>query len=192
MTGFHDFTLPIWKIFGGDLLLFVTIVFYIAWWTVTFHPHRIGKSAGAGFIVLALLAGAAAILTLFSGIESLYRAGQGDLVPYILLGAIAFYIIFLAVTRFAFRRPVTAELLLIIVWAALEISAIAVLQDSDRFSLGQALTLGTLVVLATVVGMFCYTLHYHLAELPRFWNGLLPLIVDAGVVIVFLAVLAFS
>ena len=87
----------------------------------------------------------------------------------------------------------TSELLLITVWAALEWSAIAVLQGSGRFSMGQALTLAALVALATIIGMVCYLLHYHLVdETSRFWNGLIPLIVDAGVVAVFLAVLALS
>jgi hypothetical protein len=187
---FRDFTVPLWKIFGGNLLMLVTIMFYIAWWTVTFRPNRTGKAAGAGFLIaLALLTGLASITILFSGIESLSQAGTGFAVIYILLGAVAFYLIFLAMTRIAFQRPVTAELLLIIFWAALEGSAIFVLQGNHSISPGQALALVTLVMLATGIGMVCYILHYRLNEPARFWNGLIPLMVDAGVVIVFLAVL---
>lgn len=193
MASFRDFTVPLWKIFGGNLLMLVTILFYIAWWTVAFRPDKTGKTARAGILIaLALLTGLASITILFSGIESLSQAGEGFPVIYILLGAAVLYVIFLAVTRIAFQRSVTAELLLIIVWAALEGSAIAVLQGSGRFSPGQALTLVTLVVLATGIGMVCYILHYRLDESPRFWNGLIPLMVDAGVVTVFLAVLALS
>jgi hypothetical protein len=193
MTCFRDFTVPLWKIFGGNLFMFITIVLYIAWWMVTFQPNRTDKTAGAGFFVaLAFLAGVAAIMTKFSGIVSLSQPGKGFPVIYILLAAITFYVILLAVTRIAFQRPVTSELLLITVWAALEGSAIAVLQGSNRFSPGHSLTLATLVMLATGTGIVCYILYYRLDEISRFRNGLIPLIVDAGVVTVFLVMLALS
>jgi hypothetical protein len=193
MTCFRDFTVPVWEIFCGNLLMFATIAFYIAWWTVSFRPNGDGKTAGAGFFILvAIFAGVAAIAIMSLGINWLSQAGKGFPVMYILLGAAAFYIILLAVTKFAFQRVVTSELLLITVWAALEWSAIAVLQGSGRFSIGQALTLAALVLLATGAGIVCYILHYRLDEISRFWNGLIPLIVDAGVVTVFLAVLALS
>lgn len=193
MTCFRDFTDPLWNIFGGNLLMLATIVFYLAWWTVSFRPNGDGSTAGAGlFIAVAFFAGVAAIAILSIGIGSLPQVGKGFPVMYILLGAVAFYIILLAVTQIAFQRAVTSELLLITVWAALEWSAIAVLQGSSRFSLGQALTLAALVLLATSIGLVCYILHYRLDEVSRFWNGLIPLVVDAGVVTVFLAMLALS
>jgi len=193
MTFFRDFTVPLWKIFGGNLLMLITIVFYIAWWTTVFRPNRTSKTAVAGiFIALALLAGVAAIITMFSGIGSLPQAGKGFPVIYILLGAAAFYIILLAVTRIAFHRPITAESLLITIWVALEGLAIGVLQGGNRFSPGQALTLATLVILATGAGIVSYILYYRLDEVSRFWYGLIPLIVDAGVMTVFLVMLALS
>ena len=193
MICFRNFTLPLWEIFGGNLLMFVTLVFYIAWWTVSFGPNGGDKTAGAGiFLGAALFTGVAAIMTMYLGINSLPRPGKGIPVMYILIGAAAFYVIFLAVTKIAFQRIVTSELLLIIVWAALEWSTIAVLQASGRFGMWKALTLAALVLLATGAGMVCYVLHYRLDEPSRFWNGLIPLIADAGVVAVFLAVLALS
>ena len=193
MIFFHEFTVPVWRIFSGNLLLFITIIFYIAWWTTAFRPDRTSSTVSAGFfIALTLLTGAAAIAIKFSGIETLSRVENGYPVEYILLGAIALYIVLLAVTRIAFRRPVTAELLLITIWAALEVSAIAVLHGSNRFSLAQAVTLLTLTLFATGAGIACYLLHYRLDDIYRFWNGLIPLIVDAGVVALFLAVLSLS
>ena len=193
MTCFRDFTDSLWKIFGGNLLMLATIAFYIAWWTASFRPNGNGNTVGAGFfIAVTLFAGMAAIAIMSIGINSLSQVGKGFPVMYILLGAIAFYIILLAVTKIAFQRAVTSELLLITIWAALEWSAIAVLQGSGRFSMGQVLTLAALLVLATGAGIVCYILHYRLDEISRFWNGLIPLIVDAGVVTVFLAMLALS
>lgn len=194
MTWFRDFTAPLWQVFGGNLLMFVTLVFYSAWWTVSFRPNGDANAAGAGlFIAVAFFAGVAAIAVLFTGINSFSQAGKGFPMAYILAGAAASFVILLAVTQIVFRRPVTSELLLIVIWAALEWSAIAALQGSGRFSLGATLTLAVLVALATCTGMACYLLHYHLVnETLRFWNGLIPLIAPAGVVAVFLAVQALS
>jgi hypothetical protein len=193
MTCFRNFTVPLWEFFGGNLLMFVAIVFYIAWWTVSFWPNGNGKGTGAGlFIIITLFAGVAAIAIMSIGISSLPQVRKGFLAAYILPGAAAFFIILLAVTKIGFHRAVTSELLLITVWAAVEWSAIAVLHGNDRFSLGKALALAALVALATAVGIICYILHYRLDETSQFWNGLIPLIADAGVVAVLLAVLALS
>jgi hypothetical protein len=193
MSWFRDFSFQDWEIFAGNLLMVVTIAFYMAWWTVSFRPDGDGKAAGAGFfITVALLAGLASVASLFHGINALSQTGKGFALMYILLGAVAFYLVCLVVTKLVFQRAVTSELLLITVWAALEFSALAVLQGSGRFSAGQTLTLAVLVALATGVGLLCYVLHYRLDEVPRFWNGLVPLIVDAGVLLGFLGVLALS
>jgi hypothetical protein len=48
------------------------------------------------------------------------------------------------------------------------------------------------VALATGVGIVCYVLYYRLGTAARFRNGFIPLAADAGVVTVFLAVLAAS
>ena len=193
MTCFRDFTLPYCRIFGGNLLLLITILFYMAWWTVVFRPERTGMARGAGtLIALAVLTGAAAVTIKFSGILLLSDAEAGTQVLYILLGALALYLFLLALTRIVFQRPVTAELLLIILWAGLELSAVAALKGSGRLDTGQSSFLTVLLALATGVGIVCYVLYYRLDEVSGFWNGLIPLIVDAGVVTVFLVVLAVS
>lgn len=191
MTCFRDFTTSIWQIFAGNLLMLATLIFYIAWWTISFRPNGDGNTAHAGlFIVAALFVGVAAIITMSIGINSLSQTGKGFPVMYILLGSFAFYIILLAVTKMAFHRPVTSELLLVIVWAAVEWSAIAVFFGCRRFSIGPAITLTVLVAIAAFAGIVCYIQHYNLNETSRFYNGLIPLIIDAGAVAVFLSVMA--
>jgi hypothetical protein len=193
MTFFHDFSVPLWQIFYGNLLMVVTSVFYIAWWIVCFRPNASGRFYIAGTLIgIALLAGVGAIVVTSLGINSLSSSGKGIPVLYILMGATVFYIVLLAVTRLAFHRPVTSELLLMTVWAALELSVIAVLQGSGRFGKWQVLTLIALIILATGVGLISYIVHYRLDESARFWNGLVPLIADTGVVAVILAMLARS
>jgi hypothetical protein len=193
MTWFRDFNVPHWEIFGGNLLMLVTIVFYIAWWTVSFRPGGDGGTVSAGlFIAVAFFAGLAAITLLILGISAISSTGKGLPVMTILVSAVILYIILLAVTKIAFQRIVTSELLLIVGWAALEGVAIAVLQGSGRYNMVQALTLAALVLASTVAGLVCYILHYRLDEIAAFWNGLIPLGVDGVVVVAFLAMLALS
>jgi hypothetical protein len=66
-------------------------------------------------------------------------------------------------------------------------AAIAVLAAAD-FNRGETLPLA----LAAGTGIVCAILHYHIDRLSRFWNRFIPLIADAGVVAVFLAVMALS
>ena len=131
MAFFHDFNAALWEIFCGNLLMLATSMFYIGWWTVSFRPNRDGKTSIAGYLIaIAAFAGLAAIIVTSLGIYSLSHDGNGSPVLYILLGAVAFFIIFLIVTKTAFHRVVTSELLLVTVWAALELSVIAVLLGS--------------------------------------------------------------
>lgn len=184
MTGFRSFSSLPWEIFFGNALMLVTILSYIAWWTVSFRPNEDNNFTGANlFLTITLLAGLAAIVILLIGMQLLFLAGKRNQVLYILAGALVFYLVFLAVTKIVLQRTVTAELLLIVVWTALEISVITVLSDSGRLSLQMVRTLSTLVGLAAVIGVVCYSLHYRLDnETHRFWNGLIPLIMDAGIV----------
>jgi hypothetical protein len=194
MTYFRDFNVSLWEIFGGNLLMLITIGFYITWWTVSFRPGGSGeKSSGAAFFITAtLLTGLVSTGLLCHAIYSLSEVGQGFPLLMTLAGAAAFYFLIMWATRDAFQRKVTAELLIIIVWAALEGSLLAVLYTSGHFSMAQVVTPAILLALATVIGLVCYLLHYRLKEPLAFWNGLVPLIVDGIVVAVFSALLAIS
>ena len=191
MGFFRNFTAPLWGTFIGNLLFFFTSVFYILWWTAVNRSDSGGNGAGI-FLAGACFTGIAAIVILAGCMNALSREGKGLPVRYILLGCALLFFVLLALTRIAFDRIVTSELMIICVWAAVEWSLIAVLQGSGRFGAGRAVTLAALVGLATLVGLVCYVLHYRLDEALRFRNGLIPLAVDAGVMTVFLGVLAFS
>ena len=98
----------------------------------------------------------------------------------------------LAMTIIIFQRIVTSELILIHIWLALELSAVAVLYGTGRFGLGQAVALAILMGMATLAGLVCYVLYYRLDEAASYWSGMIPLIADALVVMVFTAVLAVA
>ena len=193
MSCFHEFAVPDWKVFFGNALMFVTCAFYLAWWAVAFWPRGGGNNSLAAFLITgAILSGIAAIVVLSLGIGSLPRVAKGIPVIIIPLAAIALYIISLSVTKTFFHRPVTSEILVMFVWAAVECSAIAALSLSGRFGTGQTVLLSVLVALATCVGLVCYVLYYRLDGMPSFWDGFIPLATDAVVVAVFLSLQATS
>jgi hypothetical protein len=192
MTCFHNFTAPLWEIFAGNLLLLFCSLFYLVWWVVSFRPNSSGGSAGVFYITAAFITGVAAIALMSGGINSLSQDSKSLPVRFILLGSAALFLVLLLVTAIAFHRIVTSELIIIHIWAALELSVVAVLYGTGRFGSGRAATLAALVGIATVIGLICYVLYYRLDGTASYWNGMVPLMMDAFVMAVFLGVLAVS
>jgi hypothetical protein len=192
MTCFRSFTAPLWEIFAGNLLLLICSLFYLAWWVVSYRPNSSGGSAGGFYITAAFITGFAAIALMSAGIDSLSQDSKGLPVKFILMGCAALFLVLLLVTSIAFHRIVTSELIIIHIWAALELSVVAVLYGTGRFGAGRAATLAALVGIVSVAGLICYVLYYRLDETARYWIGMVPLTTDAFVMTVFLGVLAVS
>jgi hypothetical protein len=192
MICFHNFTASLWKVFSGNLLLLLCSLFYLIWWVVTFRPDSSGGSAGVFCITAAFITGIAAIALLSSGINSLSHDSKGLPVRFILIGTAVLFVVLLFVTAVVFNRQVTSELIIIHIWVALEISAVAVLHGTGRFGPGRVATLAALVGIATVVGLICYVLYYRLDGMSSYRVGMVPLATDAFVMAVFLGVLVAS
>lgn len=190
MELFHDFTAPIWEIFYGNLLLFLCSMFYLIWWTVTFRPGAGGGTFGTLCLVAACVSGIAAIALASSGIGALAPDSKGVPVRYLVAGGAVLYLALLAVTVLAFRRAATSELLIMQIWAVLELSAVSVLYGTGRFPAGIAAALAILVAIASVAGLVCYVLYYRLDAAAGYRDGMVPLITDAAVMAVFLVTTA--
>lgn len=192
MTYFHNFTAPVWEIFSGNLLLLLCSLLYLTWWVVSFRPNSSGGSAGFFCITAAFLAGIAAVFLMSAGIYSLSENSRGLPVRFILIGGAVLYLILLFVTTRVFHRTVTSELIIILIWAVLELSAVNVLYGAGRFGSGRAAILAALVGIATVVGLICYVLYYRLDGMSSYRDGMVPLITDALAMVIFLGTLAVS
>ena len=190
MICFQNFTASLWEVFSGNLLLFFCSLFYLYWWVVTFRPDSSGGPAGVFCITAAFITGIAAIALLSVGISSLSHDSMGLPVKFILIGTAVLFVVLLFVTTIVFQRQVTSELIIILIWAALEFSAIAVLYGTGRFGLGGAVTMAVLVGIATIVGVICYVLYYRLEGMSSYRVGMVPLATDAFVMAVFLGMLA--
>jgi hypothetical protein len=192
MTCFRNFTTPLWEIFNGNLLLLFCTLFYLAWWFVSYRPDSSGRPAGVFYLAAAFITGVAAIALLSGGINSLSQDSKGISVGYIALGGAVLFFVMLLVTAIVFHRILTSELIIIHIWLALEISAVAVLCGTGRFGAGRTTTLAVLAGIAFVAGMICYVLYYRLDETASYRVGMVPLVTDAFVTAVFLGVLASS
>lgn len=192
MNPFHSFTAPVGKIFFGNLLLFFCSVFYLIWWVIRFRPRAAGGPAGTFCLAAAFLSGIAAVVLMSGGIRALSPDSGGLPVSFILAGTLVCYLLLFLATVFLFHRKATSELLLLHVWAALELSAVAVLYGTGRFGAGRAAVLTVLVGAASAVGLICYVLYYRLGGAAGYRDGMIPLLTDALVMAVFLGTLAVS
>jgi hypothetical protein len=192
MTYFHNFTAPIWEIFFGNLLLLFCSLFYLVWWIVTFRPNSSAGQGGMFCITAAFLTGVAAIVLMSAGVNALSQDSRGLPVRFILIGGAALFFILLMATVMVFHRTVTSELIIIHIWAVLELSAVAVLYGTGHFGTGRTVTLTALVGVAIVVNLICYVLYYRLDAMASYRDGMVPLITDAFVMAVFLGVFAVS
>lgn len=192
MICFRNFTAPLWEVFFGNLLLLCCILFYLGWWIVTFRPDASGGSGSVFYITVAFVTGIAAIALLSSGIGALSAVSKGLPVKLVLLGVIVLFVLALLVTSIGFHRVVTSELMIIFIWAALQMSAVTVLYGTGRFGPGRTATLAVLVGIAVVASLICYVIYYRLGQSAGYQVGMAPLAMSAAVMAVFLSVLAVS
>lgn len=192
MGCFHNFTAPVWELFAGNFLFLFCSLFYLVWWIVCFRPHVSGGNSGGIFLVFAFLTGIAALTLMSVGISALAHDSKALPVRFILIGAAVLYLILLPVTAVVFHRQVTSELIIMIVWAALELSVITVLCGTGRFSVGRTLVMAVVIGIATIVGLICYVLYYRLDGAANYIDGMIPLVADAVSMAVFLGIQAFS
>lgn len=190
MTGFRSFTATNWEIFAGNLLLLICSLFYLAWWIVSYRPGSSSSSSGLLYITAAFITGIAAIALMSGGIDSLSQVSDYLPVKYVLLCSALLFILMVMVTAMGFHRPVTSELLIMHIWATLELSAVTVLYGTGRFGTVQAAAMTALVVIAFAAGIVCYVLYYGLDESTRYITGMVPLITDALVMAVFMVMMA--
>ena len=167
-----------WKIFLGHSLLLVGILFYALWWITSFS---ISNWSGP-FILLALAMGMTAMILLSSSLTPFFASEKVSWTVYVIAGFALISVALLFVTRYLWQRPVTSELLILLAWATVEVLVVLSLRVLGTFSrLQTALSLSQIFV-ASLVGLVCYVLYYRLEPNAQFWDGLIPLGVDALVV----------
>ena len=176
-----DFGTVSGKILAGNLLFAACCIVYLIWWSIAFRP---GYSApmplkGGLFLATAVL-GVAALAMIIQGCA---RAESPIRFIHIIAAGAAAYIILLLLTNLLMHRQVTTELMLIVFWACMELCALGALCGEGVFSGKAFAVLVAITLAAAAAGMICYLKYYDLAPMPAFYDGMVPLILFALVMI---------
>lgn len=173
---------------NGAQLIAACCGFYLVWWCVAFRPEKTAHPAME--TILFLLAAGSGIYGLvqmlhgITGAELTRRIFAGGVVP---VCAIIVYIAMVFIMSHFFHRQLTTELLLIIGWAALMLSAVNALYGTGTFATAATAVFITITVLATVISLICYIKYYALKAWPAYYDGMVPLIM-AGIVMLAMAI----
>ncbi|WP_232050956.1 hypothetical protein [Arabiibacter massiliensis] len=182
----------------GHAALAVCAALYLAWWWVFFNPSM-PKATGAlyavgvGFIVGAVAFGIAAIALMAMGLGALAGAPQvGGAAPgwAFAVGGVVAYLALAYLTARFFQRPVTTELLLFVLWAALELAVANALLGAGLVSGGAFWLIVGVIALITAANLVCYVLYFNLPPMPSFIDGAAPLAAVGAFAAVLAVVLA--
>lgn len=188
MIWFRDFTVPLWLIFVGNVLFLITCLFYLGWWGLAFGSDGYNGLSSI-VLVLTLGSGVAALAFLILGVNSLATPHFGLHSMIIFTVAVAGYFLLQGMAEGVFHRGTTSELFLIVVWVTVQTLVVSALHTSGRFAPGPTIATTVLLAIATIVGLICYLVFFHLDEPGQYRIGFVPIAVDAGVEIVLLGLL---
>lgn len=184
------------QLMWGHALLLACAVLYVIWWCVFFNPNvqvkgGLLRSFGVACILVAAVAGIAGVALDclgISGLSALPTNGSIRVWPFA-IGGVAVYIALAAATSQLLHRPITTELLLIVMWVTLELCTLIVLYDSGALGLPVTVVLAVILLILFIADMTCYLAYYHLPPMPAFIDGTVPLIAVAAFSAVVVALL---
>lgn len=170
------------KVTCGQILLVICCIFYLIWWSISYRPgvavNRAGGINGVLLLITALSGLSGVVLSIIGEnalpAVSTLKMGAGMIVT----GGILAYIILLIVTRFAFQRPVTTELILITGWAVLELTVISSLNAAGRMTGGGFWLMICVIAAAVIISLVMYVLYYRMEEMRAFHAAMIPLVTE--------------
>ncbi|MDO5520635.1 MAG: hypothetical protein Q4G58_09100 [bacterium] len=168
----------------GNTLLLICSTFYLAWWVVAFRPNGGHTAVSTGLLIFAFGTGIIGLYNMIAGMSRMPY--ETTLFPQrtLLWSGVIVYLVALAITYYAFKRQITSELLLIIGWGVLELSVINIVYGTGAFSAKTAVVLCSVIVIAIILSLVCYVAYYRLSGTASYVDGMLPLIMEALVMIV--------
>lgn len=165
-------------IYAGNIKLCLCFAFYLAWWVVGFNPWRpIRGIKSAWLLIPALVFGVLALCDIMRG--TIFVGGPVPGLAIIACGVLS-YLVLLAITGGMLQRPVTSELLIIVLWAVVAMLEVNTLAALDCVTAGLGMLLVVLSLAFTGVSLVCYQRFYGLEEKAAFVDGTIPLVL-AGI-----------
>ena len=179
------------QIFLVNILLIVCCAFYLAWWMLAFRPGNAVKGMKSGWLLIpAAVSGILSVVVILRGMGVENRSRELFSDSIVLWGGIAVYFLLTAVTLFFFQRPVTTELILIVGWVMLTLAEINALYAYQSFTWGIAAVFIAVTGIAAVISLICYVRYYHLDSRAGFYDGMVPLLMAALVMLGLTVVMA--
>ena len=168
---------PEMTLIGGNYLMAVCGLVYLAWWIVVFRPPKPRSSVlGTALLILAASMGIVGFYIMGRALTQTVPALRPGIDSrWIVLIAAAAYGVLLAGTVLLFRRIVTSELLIITAWTALELCAVNALYRWGTLTGRGGIVLSGLVLAAAAGSLVCYLLYYRLPYTAGFLDGCVPL-----------------
>lgn len=180
---------------GAHACLALCAMLYLTWWWIFFSPQAdkpvgMRRTLGIVCIVGAAVAGVAGVALAVSAVGGL--GGHSVGVPAWVFAAAApvVYIALAFVTRRVFSRPITTELALFVLWAALELAVVHVLGGTGALSPAVSTALSALVIAVFALCLVSYVLYYRLDPMPSFIDGAVPLAAVGAVSVVMAGAIA--
>lgn len=176
-----DFGTTSGKILAGNLLFAACCIVYLVWWSVAFRPGYTAPMMLKSILFMAtVILGIAGLAMIIQGCA---KAESPVRFMFVIGAGAAIYIALLLLTNLLMQRQVTTELMLIVFWVCMEVSALGGLCGEGVFSFRLFIVLVAVVAAAAAAGMICYLKYYELEPMTAFYDGMVPLILFAAVMI---------
>ena len=168
------------KIIFGQISLIICCIFYLIWWSRCYRPGvKVNRVHGINGVLLALTAAfgvAGVVLCLLPYPEVREHIINIKLIVPV---GIAGYVALLLITRLAFHRQITTELVLITGWTMLEVTVADRLYAAGGIGKGVFLTQVIVIAAAFIISMILYVAYYRMEENKAFYAAMVPLVTEA-------------
>ena len=99
------------------------------------------------------------------------------------------YVMLLLITRTVFHRVVTTELILIVLWAVLEIAVINKLNAGGFLSDKRFIFMAIVIIAVFILDIVLYVAYYRMEEMKAFYAAMVPLITEAAAMTVLIGII---
>ena len=170
------------EIITGQLLLSVGALFYTGWWLAAFRPDSRSGGALAALLFFLLAAfGLSGTALTVHGIHGLPLPASWPGSGMLFIMALLIYFILLTGSVKLFGRKPTTELILMVLWALMEIMALGALHETGALT-GTAYGLTwAAVIAASLIAFAAYMVYYRMDDDTAYITGAIPLLIDGAV-----------
>lgn len=174
------------EIITGQLLLSAGALFYTGWWLAAFKPDSARSGGALSALLFFLLAafGLSGTALTVHGIHGLPLPSSWPGSGMLFIMALLIYFILLTGSVKLFGRKPTTELILMVLWALMEIMALGALHETGALT-GTAYGLTwAAVIAASLIAFAAYMMYYRMDDHTAYITGAIPLLVDGTVTLI--------